>query len=113
MDNTLNCKKIVREVITRIGNLVPDDDFSKTQIILDDESGHYLLVDIGWQDKLRTYLPFVHIDVTPDGKVWLQHDGTDLRIAGLLENEGIPKSSIVLGFKPPYIREMIDEYAVS
>ena len=66
---------------------------------------------MGWHEKKRVYLPFVHIDVKPDGKVWVQHDGTDLRIAAMLNDRGIPKSFIVLGFKPAYIRAMIDEFA--
>jgi hypothetical protein len=36
-----------------------------------------------------------------DGKVWLQHNGTDLRIAQDLVRAGIPREHIVLGFHHP------------
>lgn len=106
-------KKIVREYVEEIGKLVPADEFSETHIVLDETNGHYILFDIGWQNQLRIYLPFVHIDVKSDGKVWIQHDGTDLDIARALTRRGIPASSIVLGFKSPSIRPLIDDFAVA
>lgn len=113
MDLAAKHKKIVGEYVEEIGNLVPSDEFSETQIVLDEPNGHYILFDIGWQNELRTYLPFVHIDIKPDGKVWIQHDGTDLDIAKELIQRGIPASSIVLGFKSPQIRPFIDDFAVA
>lgn len=113
MDLANKHKAIVRQYIEEIGNLVPSDEFSETQIVLDEPNGHYILLDIGWQNNLRTYLPFVHIDVKPDGKVWIQHDGTDLNIAQVLIQRGIPAHYIVLGFKAPAIRPFIDDFAVA
>lgn len=66
---------------------------------MDNERGHYLLFSIGWPNDHREYLPFVHIDVQPSGKVYIQHDGTDLKIALLLVEKGIPKHDIVLAFQ--------------
>lgn len=83
-----------------------------TQIIVDEKHGHYVLFSTGWRDDNRIYGPFVHLDVTQDGKVWLQHDGTNLEIATLLEEKGIPKEDIVLAFHAPYVRAWTG-YAVS
>jgi hypothetical protein len=47
-----------------------------------------------------------------NGKVWIQADNTDVAIARKLEAQGIPKSDIVLGFRPPYIRAET-EYAAA
>lgn len=113
MDITTTYKKIVHQYVQEIGSMVPTDAFSETQIIVDEKQGHYILLDLGWQEQRRTYLPFVHIDVKPDGKVWIQHDGTDLDIAQELIQRGIPASSIVLGFKAPDIRPFIDDFAVA
>jgi hypothetical protein len=113
MDRHLEYKSIVKTLIREIGTTAPTDDFSETHTITDDENGHYLLLDTGWHDKKRVYLPFLHIDVKSDGKVWIQHDGTDLRVATMLVERGIPKSSIVLGFKSPHIRPLIDDFAVA
>lgn len=113
MDKLTTHKEIVRRVVTEIARMCPTDEQSETQLITDDEHGHYVLFSIGWYNNKREYLPFVHLDVRPDGQVYVQHDGTDLVIAEWLVQEGIPKSEIVLAFHAPYRREDIEEYAVS
>jgi len=111
MENVINHKLIVRDLVESIGKMTPTDEYSETQIILDEEQGHFLLLDLGWHHKTRTYLPFVHLDVMSDGKIWIQHDGTDLDIAEQLVKKGIAKKDIVLAFKAPHVREMIEGYA--
>jgi XisI protein len=112
MDKVTAYKEKVRSVVQYIASISPSDDKVETQIIIDDVNGHYLLFSVGWEsDDYREYSSFVHLDVKPDGKVWVQHDGTDLKIALLLFEEGIPKSDIVLGFKAPFRREMMPEFA--
>lgn len=106
-------KKIVKDLVESIARMTPPDEFSSTQVIIDEKGGHFLLLDLGWQHKQRIYLPFVHIDVMPDGKVWIQHDGTDLRIAELLAEKGIPKKEMVIGFRAPHVRELMDEFAAA
>ncbi len=113
MEKIKKYKKIVSEIVSEIGGWIHENDPIETQIIQDHEAGHYLLFDVGWEEgRRRTYLPFVHIDVKSTGKVWIQHDGTDLKIALLLYEKGIPKDDIVLGFRSPYQRELIPEFAV-
>ena len=51
--------------------------------------------------------------ILPDGKVWLQHDGTSLRVAEELHSRGIPKKDMVIGFQDPPTRAMMDGYAVA
>ncbi|NJM18350.1 MAG: XisI protein [Richelia sp. RM2_1_2] len=113
MDKVTNYKSIVRQIAIDIGKLGerPDDEI-KNQIILDDERGHYLLYFNGWRGSKRTYGCYLHIDVNHDGKVWVQHDGTDLRVAEQLIDKGIPQSDIVLGFHSP-IKRPDTGYAVS
>ncbi len=65
----------------------------------------------GWDWSRRIHGPVVSLEII-DGKAWLQSDNTDLRIAERLEEAGIPKGDIVLGFHPPYTRPYI-EYAVA
>lgn len=113
MEKVADYKQKVVKVLGEIANWSADDELVDTQFIRDHENGHYLLFDVGWEGSKRIYLPFVHVDVTAEGKVWLQHDGTDLKIALLLYEAGIPKSDIVLGFHAPYNRELIPEFAVS
>lgn len=112
MEKILKYKAIVRALAEEIGKLSNASKEIETQIIIDDEHGHYLLFSTGWKNNNRTYGPFVHLDVTEDGKVWLQHDGTNLIIADLLEEKGIPKEDIVLAFHAPF-RRPLTGYAVS
>ncbi|MEM6698515.1 MAG: element excision factor XisI family protein, partial [Bacteroidota bacterium] len=49
------------------------------------------------------YAPLFHFDIVND-KVWLQQNSTDLLITEDLLKRDIPKSDIVLGFKPQYAR---------
>lgn len=49
----------------------------------------------------------VHIDLI-DGKIWIQRDGTEEGIAADLERAGIPIEHIVLGFRPPELRQYTD-----
>jgi hypothetical protein len=102
MDNVTHYKKLVRglvEEVAAMGDLTAKS--IQTLLITDDEHGHYLLYFSGWRDEET-------IDVAEDGKVWLQNDGTDLMIAQMLQQKGIPKNEIVLGFQAPYKRPMMD-----
>jgi XisI protein len=112
MDQVTHYKQIVRKLIEYIASISPSDENVETQMIIDDERGHYLLYSVGWENRdYREYGAFVHIDVKPTGKVYIQHDGTDLKIASLLSEEGIPKSAIVLAFKAPFRRKQIADFA--
>ena len=113
MDKVSQYKKIVGEFASYIASISPSDDNVETQLITDDKHGHYLLFSVGWENTYREYAPFVHIDVKNDGKVWIQHDGTDLKIALLLAEKGIPKKDIVIGFRNVQQRQYLPEFAVS
>jgi XisI protein len=113
MDKITNYKDIIRTLSQYIASISPSDANVETQLIMDDERGHYLLYSVGWENNdYREYAPFVHIDIKSDGKVWIQHDGTDLKIALMLVDKGIPKSDIVLGFRSPFRRKEILDFAV-
>jgi hypothetical protein len=53
----------------------------------------------------------MHIDIK-DGKIWIQHDGTEVGIATLLLEQGVPANDIVLGFHTPFMRQFT-EFAVN
>ena len=46
-----------------------------------------------------------------DGKIWIQHDGTEVGIALELVKQGVPKHDIVLGFHAPFKRQFT-EFAI-
>ena len=114
MDKVEKYKKIVRDLITEIAAMAPEQDGGiENQLITDDEHGHYLLFYVGWEGTKYYYASFAHLDVKPNGRVWLQHDGTDLRIGEQLIKRGIPKSDIVVGFQPHHVRVDMEGFAAA
>lgn len=76
----------------------------ETQIIFDQERDHYQLLHTGWRNQNRIYGCVLHLDIK-EGKIWIQHDGTEIGIANELMELGIPKEDIVLAFHDPYSRQ--------
>ena len=83
----------------------------ETQAILDTEREHYLLLHTGWRGNRRIHGCSLHLDIK-DGKIWIQHDGTEVGIATQLLELGVPKEDIVLAFHSPYMRQFT-EFAIN
>ncbi|XQQ07618.1 MAG: element excision factor XisI family protein [Leptolyngbya sp. IPPAS B-1204] len=62
------------------------------------------------QHKRWVHHCVMHLDIRNE-KVWIFYNSTEHDIAADLVNLGVPKQDIVLGFHPPFVREMSD-YAV-
>ncbi|MCP3962124.1 MAG: XisI protein [bacterium] len=58
---------------------------------------------IGWEGPRRVHGALIHVDII-DAKIWIQRDGTEDGIAGELEDAGVSRSDIVLGFREPSVR---------
>ena len=87
------------------------DEAVEIQLLADPVRDHYQLMHIGWQDERRIYGCILHLDIK-NGKIWLQHNGTEDDIPAELVKLGIPKTDIVVGFHSPFKRQFT-EYAVS
>ena len=105
MDSINQYKTIVLDYLQEVANLTPSE---LTETIVDEQNNQYLLYSNYWDENQRRYGCFLHIQIKPDGKVWIQHDGTDLSVAQQLVERGIPKNQIVLGFRAPFYRQMSD-----
>lgn len=106
MEKIEKYKTIIKELLDEVAQAgARPDSPVQTQVIRDEEGGHYLLFSNGWRGSKRVYGCYLHIDVTENGKVWVQHDGTDVAVAEKLMENGIPKTDIVLGFHAPFVRE--------
>ncbi|MFD2571004.1 XisI protein [Spirosoma soli] len=84
----------------------------ENQLIIDTERNHYQFVSIGWDKKAFSYAIIYHFDIKPDGKIRIQVNNTDRDVAEELEQMGVPKSDIVIGFQPPQYRQYTG-YAVA
>lgn len=83
----------------------------ETEAVFDHTRDRYLLVNVGWDNGKRVHSCLVHVDII-EGKFWIQRDDTEHGIAKELVAADIPRDHIVLGFRPPEIRQHTD-YAVA
>jgi hypothetical protein len=98
-------------VLGQIEMMLPSEGDLRTEFICDDSRGHYQIGQVGWEEDRRVDDIYIHVDVIGD-KVWLQHDGTNLKVAELLVKEGVPRDAIVLAFHRPDLR-VYTEYAAA
>ena len=83
----------------------------KDRIVSDRQNDIYLWLSFGWNKAKRVHSCIVHLEIT-EGKIWIQKDHTEDGIAAQLEEAGIPKTAIVLGFHPADVRPLT-EYAAA
>jgi len=104
MDPLNEYRRIIRELIQRYAQYKPARGDVQIEVIFDPANDHYELVHAGWNGIYRIHGSVIHIDLR-DGKVWIQHDGTEDGVAEELVAAGIPRDHIVLAFKPPDVRQ--------
>ncbi len=92
--------KIIKEFLREYAEVPPAVGDIEMETVLDDARGHYELRMQGWNKWKRVHGSVVHVDVR-DGKIYVQHDGTDEGIAIRLTTAGIPADHIVLCFHHP------------
>lgn len=102
-----NYRNYIREIIDKYSQIPASVGDIENQTIFDKEHDHYQLVRVGWRNQKRVLGSIFHIDIK-NGKIWIQHDGTDIGIANKLLEYGVPKEDIVLAFHPPYKRQYTD-----
>ena len=66
---------------------------------------------MGWDGQQRIFSLILHFDIK-DGKIWIQYNGTEIAIAQVITEKGVPASDIVLGFHSPFKRQF-SGYAVT
>lgn len=94
----------IQQLLTEFANRGSSNREIEKQVIFDTTHDHYQLVYVGWKNRLRTYGCVLHLDIK-DGKIWIQHDGTEIGIADELIKLGVPKEEIVLAFHEPLVRQ--------
>ena len=100
-------RKLIREIIQSYAQYKPSRGDVQIEVIFDEANDHYELIYSGWNGPYRIHGSVVHIDIR-NGKIWIQHDGTEQGIANDLVKAGIPHEQIVLAFKPPELRPHTD-----
>lgn len=103
MDRITQYRQIITSLLDEYAGYERPDSNIELETIFDTERDRYQLVALGWRKKKRIHGCVIHIDIK-DGKVWLQHDTTDARIAEQLVEMGIPKEELVLAFYTEFRR---------
>lgn len=109
MDKIEIYRKYIIEIIEKYASYKTSNKDVETQKILDKENDHYQIFNVGWNNEKRIYGCSLHIDIK-NGKIWIQHNGTESNIASELTGYGVPKEDIVLAFHEPF-RIQFTEYA--
>lgn len=107
MDKKLKYRQIITNLLSEYlsqpaGQAAKGDEWEE-QILIDTQHDHYQVLHVGWENMNRVYYPIIHLDIKR-GKIWVQELMTDRDIVGNLEEQGVPKSDIVLAFHAPYKR---------
>ena len=93
-------QKIIQRILSEYAALKPSYGEIEVETIFDETQDHYEVVYSGWDGWQRVHGAFLHVDIR-DGKVWIQHDGTEDGIAEELVHSGIPREHIVLAWQHP------------
>ncbi len=109
LDKIARYRRLIRQVLEKHAPVhrphIPEE--FETQLICDDEQGHYYLMRIGWDKHTRIHACLIHLDLRGE-KIWVQRDGTEYGVANELVDQGVPREDIVLGFQAPYKRKYTD-----
>lgn len=103
MDRLDRYRATVRGVLREYAALGGPAPGCRTEVIEDPVNDHFELIRVGWDRRRRVHHAVLHLDII-DGKVWIEHDGTDRPVGEVLVAAGVPKEDIVLGYKPADIR---------
>ncbi|MEM9217193.1 MAG: XisI protein [Cyanobacteria bacterium P01_F01_bin.150] len=108
MDKIALYRKYIQELLKKRASIKSANPNIETQLIFDTERDHYQIVNTGWKgNSKRLYGCSVHVDIK-DGKIWIQHDGSEVAIADQLVEQGVPKHDIVLAYHAPIMRQYTD-----
>lgn len=105
MDKLDRYREIVRQIIIERANYKLSHGDVRTEAVIDPVNDHYEVMHVGWDGQRRIHGCPIHVDII-DGKVWIQHDGTNWPIADEFLEAGIPQEDIVLGFHPADVRPL-------
>ncbi len=97
-------RQILLGILREYAALKPSYGDIQVESVFDEQQDHYEITYAGWVNDQRVHGPMLHVDIR-DGRIWIQHDGTEGGIAPELVEAGVPREDIVLAFHPPHERK--------
>jgi hypothetical protein len=105
MDKLEKYRSCIQTLLEKQSRSKPRNDDVENELFFDSTRDRYQLMRVGWKGLERVYYTVLHFDIK-DGKVWLQHNATDIDIGQELVDMGIEREDIILGLHPPYKRPL-------
>lgn len=106
MDKIAKNEKCVIELLNEITTHVEiAGEELHDEILIDTQRRHYCLLWVGFQEE-ESFVDkiLVHLQIKADGKIWILANWTENQLANLLEEKGVDKKDIVIGFHTKYER---------
>ena len=104
MDKLESYRKIIELLLTDYATIPIANGNIDCYTVFDRQQNHYQVINVGWDGYRRVYGCVLHLDIK-DGKIWIEQNMTEMRIAQELVDSGINKEDIVLGFQAPEMRQ--------
>ena len=111
MDTLSDYRRIIKEILQDHASERPSFGDVDVELVTDETNDHYELSYVGWDGYRRIHGSVIHLDIR-DGKIWIQHDGTEDGVATTLMEAGISRDRIVLAFQHPS-RRKLSEFAAA
>ena len=107
MDKVEHYRTVLTHLLKEYAELPTMRAAIRREGLIDVERNTFQMLVSGWHDERRTFGIVFHLALR-DGKIWVECDGTEVGVATLLEEAGVPREDIVLGFRSPFMRQFTD-----
>lgn len=111
MDTIESYRNMIQSLLTAYAAVPISNGSIDCYTVFDTNQDHYHVMNVGWEGYRRVYGCVLHLDIM-NGKIWIQQNMTEMRVAQELVDLGVAKEDIVLGFQSPEMREYTG-YAVA
>ena len=111
MDTLESYRNIIQSLLTAYAAIPIKNGSIDCYTVFDTKQDHYQVMNVGWDGDRRAYGCVLHLDII-EGKIWVQQNMTEMRIAEKIVEQGVSREKIVLGFQHPNMRPYTD-YAAS
>lgn len=105
MDKLTKYREILAETVRKHAAFQPANGNIKTQAVIDEADGDFMVIDAGWSDNgRRVYDVVLHFHVEGE-TVRVERDNTDAEVVRELIEKGVDRQDLILAFNAePYQR---------
>lgn len=111
MDRVEVYRQIIQSLLTDYASVPISNGQIDCYTVFDTQQDHYQVMNVGWDGYRRVHGCILHLAIK-NGKVWVEHNMTEMRVAQELVARGVGQMEIVLGFQAPEYRQYTD-YAIA